>query len=122
MKNAVSINNYMKKRQKYILKARASDKIRDFFIVHYEEYEYIMAARVRNTKFYVDLFRKNGFYRELGEYTKFFGGGNLITMSNLNDMLYVLKWPELDSKDFEAIGNPEIVVYKIELARVLRSN
>jgi hypothetical protein len=99
--------------QKYFPKLMGADLISEIFCVRRNGMDNIVAVRQKGGSVYFDLFDENGVHTALGKYTvKDFEDGKITNSGNL---FYGYKWPEVDNDQFLAYGNPEIVVYRLDL-------
>lgn len=102
----------LKRWSNFLSKIPTYDKIINLFPIKDNQKTYLLVSRVRNRSNYFDIFDDTGkiiYSKDQSNIIK----ENTISISDFNNQLYVLKWPDVSVEQFEVYGNPEIWVYKL---------
>lgn len=64
-----------------------------------------------------DIFDHDGNLVELGDYT---AKMEYVPIAHKDNYIYGYKWPVVEVEQFEAYGNPEIVVYRVDVDHIFQ--
>lgn len=104
---------------KYFDQLGEIDLISSIFPFKGKRKTYVVVARQKKQSIYFDLFDSEGNLEYLGDYTDMIA---IFPIAYSKNYIYGYNWPAVELQQFQAIGNPEIIVYRIDPEAIFKEN